>query len=246
MKLLLDTQLLLWAAGQPDRLPRAARRMLEDPRNELVFSVVSIWEVAIKSGLGRSDFRADARLLRRGLLDNGYDELAIVGEHVVAISDLPRVHKDPFDRLLVAQAAVEGILLLTADSIVAQYPGPVREVGEMVSSRIYELFAQAITDRKQIICIYEGYARELCPHILGHSKGEEVALTYQFGGRSKSGLPSGGEWRCLSLSKVRNARLRDGPWYAGPTHRRRQPCVEVVDLDVNPASLYRPRRGPSR
>jgi hypothetical protein len=84
--------------------------------------------------------------------------------------------------------------------------------------------------------------RELCPHILGHTKDEEVALTYQFGGQSKSGLPPGGEWRCLSLSKVRNAQLRAGPWHAGSSHTRSQPCVEVVDIDVNPTSPYRPRR----
>ena len=128
MKLLLDTQLLLWAAGQPERLPVAARRMIDDARNELMFSAANLWEVAIKSGLGRSDFRADARLLRRGLLDNGYDELAIAGEHAVAIANLPPIHRDPFDRMLVAQSSVEGILLLTADPIVAQYPGPVRKV----------------------------------------------------------------------------------------------------------------------
>ncbi len=128
MKLLLDTQLLLWAAGQPERLPVAARSMIDDARNQLMFSAASLWEVAIKSGLGRSDFRADERLLRRGLLDNGYDELVIAGEHAVAITNLPPIHKDPFDRMLVAQSAVEGILLLTADPVVAQYPGPVRKV----------------------------------------------------------------------------------------------------------------------
>jgi len=242
LRLLLDTQLLLWAAGQPERLPLPARRMIEDARNELVFSATSIWEVAIKSGLGRSDFRADARLLRRGLLANGYDELSILGEHVVAIADLPPIHKDPFDRLLVAQSTVEGILLTTTDPVVAQYPGPVRMVGGSAASRVYELFAQAIADRKQISCTYEGLPRELCPHILGHTQGEEVALTYQFGGQSKSGLPPGGEWRCLSLSKVRNVRLRDGRWHAGSRHTRPQPCVEDVDVDVNPSSPYRPRR----
>jgi PIN domain nuclease of toxin-antitoxin system len=128
VKLLLDTQLLLWAAGEPERLPAATRRMIDDPRNQPVFSAASLWEVAIKSGLGRADFRADARLLRRGLLDNCYDELAIAGEHAVAIGNLPPIHKDPFDRMLVAQSAIEGILLLTADPIVAQYPGPVRKV----------------------------------------------------------------------------------------------------------------------
>lgn len=128
MKVLLDTQLLLWAAGQPERLPVAARRMIDDARNQLMFSAASLWEVAIKSGLGRGDFRADARLLRRGLLDNGYDELVIAGEHAVAIANLPPAHKDPFDRMLVAQSAAEGILLLTADPVLARYPGPVRKV----------------------------------------------------------------------------------------------------------------------
>jgi PIN domain nuclease of toxin-antitoxin system len=128
VKLLLDTQLLLWAAGQPERLPTAARTLIDDAQNELIFSAASLWEVAIKSALGRDDFRADARLLRRGLLDNGYNELAVIGEHAVAIANLPPIHRDPFDRLLVAQSAVEGILLLTSDPIVSRYPGPVRRV----------------------------------------------------------------------------------------------------------------------
>jgi PIN domain nuclease of toxin-antitoxin system len=102
--------------------------MLEDPQNELVFSVVSLWEIVIKRGLGRKDFQVDARMLRRGLLENGYRELEIKGEHAVAVDGLPPIHKDPFDRLLVAQSMAEGILLLTADPAVAQYPGPVRKV----------------------------------------------------------------------------------------------------------------------
>lgn len=128
MKLLLDTHLLLWAAGEPDRLPIAARELMEDADNELLFSAASVWEVAIKRGLNRADFRADARLLRRGLLDNGYVELPIASEHAVAIDSLPSIHRDPFDRILVAQATVEGITLLTVDPQVAQYPGPVRRV----------------------------------------------------------------------------------------------------------------------
>jgi len=128
MKLLLDTHLLLWAAGQPNRLSAGARKLIDNPANQLLFSAASIWEVAIKRGLGRSDFQADPRVLRRGLLDNGYDELPILSEHVVAIESLPPVHKDPFDCLLVAQATVEGITFLTADSVVAKYPGPVRLV----------------------------------------------------------------------------------------------------------------------
>lgn len=128
MKLLLDTHLLLWAAGQPNRLPLAARRLIESTSNELLFSAANIWEVAIKRALGRSDFQADPRLLRRGLLDNGYSELPILSDHVVAIDSLPPIHKDPFDRLLVAQATVEGITLLTADSVVARYPGSIQKV----------------------------------------------------------------------------------------------------------------------
>ena len=128
MKLLLDTHVLLWAAGQPERLPRAARALLNDPRNEPMFSSASLWEIAIKSGLGRDDFQVDARLLRRGLLDNGYGELPVSSEHAVAIDGLPPIHRDPFDRLLIAQSMVEGISLLTSDPLVAQYPAPVRKV----------------------------------------------------------------------------------------------------------------------
>jgi len=128
MRLLLDTHLLLWAAGSPERLPFAARELLDDPQSVPIFSSASLWEVAIKSGLGRHDFRADARLLRRGLLDNGYDELAITSEHAVALGGLPPIHKDPFDRMLIAQSMVEGITLLTADPLVAQYPAPIRKV----------------------------------------------------------------------------------------------------------------------
>ena len=128
MRLLLDTHLLLWAAGSPERLPSVARELLDAPENTPIFSSASLWEVAIKSGLGRRDFRIDARLLRRGLLDNGYDELPITGEHAVALDGLPPIHTDPFDRMLIAQSMVEGITLLTADPLIAQYPAPIRKV----------------------------------------------------------------------------------------------------------------------
>jgi PIN domain nuclease of toxin-antitoxin system len=128
MKLLLDTRLLLWAAGSPDQLSVEARPLLEDLLNELLFSAASLWEIAIKRGLGRSDFQVDARVLRRGLLDNGYQELTITSAHAVAIDSLPPIHKDPFDRILIAQATVEGITLLTTDEVVGQYPGPVRRI----------------------------------------------------------------------------------------------------------------------
>jgi PIN domain nuclease of toxin-antitoxin system len=128
VKLLLDTQLLLWAAGQPERLSARAKRQLNDPNNELLFSAVSIWEITIKSALGRDDFRVEPRVLRRALLDNGYVELPITSEHAVNVDGLPPLHKDPFDRLLLAQALVEGINLLTADEQLARYRGPVRKV----------------------------------------------------------------------------------------------------------------------
>lgn len=128
MILLLDTHLLLWAVGMPDRLSTAARALLEDSDNQLSFSAASLWEIAIKRGLGRADFQVDPRLLRRGLTDNGYRELAITGEHALQVDSLPLIHKDPFDRILVAQAMAEGITLLTSDDTVARYPGPVRRV----------------------------------------------------------------------------------------------------------------------
>lgn len=128
MKLLLDTHVLIWAAGFPDRLSVEARELIADTHNDLVFSAASLWEVAIKSGFGREDFTVDARLLRRGLLDNGYSELPVASEHAVAIDGLPPIHKDPFDRLLIAQAMVEGITLLTTDDLVGEYPGPIRKI----------------------------------------------------------------------------------------------------------------------
>lgn len=128
MKLLVDTHLLLWAASEPQRLPARARALLEDEKNQPVFSVASLWEVAIKASLGRDDFKADAALLRRGLIENGYLELPVAGEHAVAVAALPMLHRDPFDRILVAQAQIEGISLLTVDPFVAAYQGPIRKL----------------------------------------------------------------------------------------------------------------------
>ena len=128
MNLLLDTHVLLWAAGMPERLPGDVRALLEAEDAKPFFSAASLWEIAIKSGLGRADFRVDPRVLRRGLLENGYAELPVTGAHAVAVDLLPPIHKDPFDRLLIAQARVEGLTLLTADRMVARYPGPIRAV----------------------------------------------------------------------------------------------------------------------
>lgn len=128
MNLLLDTHILLWAAAEPHRLSAEASTLISNTDNQLYFSAGSLWEVVIKNGLGRPDFRVDPHLLRRGLIDNGYLELAISSQHTLAVSHLPDIHKDPFDRILVAQAESEGFLLLTADEMVARYPGPVRLV----------------------------------------------------------------------------------------------------------------------
>ncbi len=128
MKFLLDTHLLLWIAGDSARLSKKANALINDLDNELLFSATNLWEISMKNALGRTDFQIDTRLLRRNLLDNGYNELPITSEHVVAIDMLPLIHKDPFDRLLITQSIVEGITLLTTDPIVAQYPGPIQQV----------------------------------------------------------------------------------------------------------------------
>jgi PIN domain nuclease of toxin-antitoxin system len=128
MKLLLDTHLLLWAAADSDRLSSEAEALIADPGNDLLFSAASLWEIIIKRTVGRADFRVDPRLLRRSLLDNGYLELPIESEHVMAVESLPAIHSDPFDRILVAQAIIERVTLITSDRTVAQYSGPVRKV----------------------------------------------------------------------------------------------------------------------
>jgi len=126
VKVLLDTHLILWASFRTSLLSEAAKRIIGDPAHDLFFSVVNIWEVAIKRGLRRPEFQVDPSVLRRGLLENGYRELSISSDHAIAVGVLPPIHQDPFDRLLVAQAVVEGITLLTSDPVVARYPGPVR------------------------------------------------------------------------------------------------------------------------
>ncbi|MCL2715712.1 MAG: type II toxin-antitoxin system VapC family toxin [Alphaproteobacteria bacterium] len=128
MKLLLDTHLLIWASSNSLRLSKLARSFIENLENTLLFSAASLWEITIKHGLHRPDFEVDPRLLRRALLDNEYHELPILTTHVLAVQDLPPLHRDPFDRLLIAQAMVEGITLLTSDVHVAEYAGPIRKV----------------------------------------------------------------------------------------------------------------------
>jgi len=128
MKILLDTHILLWAAIQPKKLNANIRTLLNDKNNELLFSAASIWEVSIKRALGRIDFNVDPSVLRRGLRDNDYMELPVTSEHACALELLPQIHRDPFDRILVAKAVVEGITLLTNDINVAKYPGPIRKI----------------------------------------------------------------------------------------------------------------------
>ena len=129
MKLLLDTHLLLWVSIESDRLSKQALQRLGDETAELVFSAANIWEVAIKSALGKPGFQVDAAVLRRALLENGYAEIAISGLHASQAASLPQIHRDPFDRILIAQAAEEGATLLTVDRTIARYPGGIEYVG---------------------------------------------------------------------------------------------------------------------
>lgn len=129
MKLLVDTHILLWMSGMSWRLPQKARGLLENIENEVFFSTISIWEIAIKSSLPRvPDFSVDAEKLRRTLIDQGYLELPQMGEHAVAVGGLPHIHGDPFDRILIAQSLVEGLSLITVDKTVARYGGLIQLV----------------------------------------------------------------------------------------------------------------------
>ena len=128
MRHLIDTHLLLWAASEPERLSAAAREIMTDEDSQLWFSVASIWEVVIKASLGRTDFEVDPNLFRRGLLESDFAELTITGTHVTAVADLPSLHKDPFDRILLAQARTEGLILVTGDAALARYPGDIEVV----------------------------------------------------------------------------------------------------------------------
>ncbi|WP_396593772.1 type II toxin-antitoxin system VapC family toxin [Brevundimonas sp. R86498] len=128
MKLLLDTQIVLWTAAEPDKLPTAARDFLADPDNDIAFSVVNLWETAIKRALNRPGFQINPRRLRERLIATGFIELAVTGEHALAVEHLPPIHRDPFDRILVAQAMTEGLVLLTSDRLLDGYPGDIRRV----------------------------------------------------------------------------------------------------------------------
>ncbi|MFK7752879.1 MAG: type II toxin-antitoxin system VapC family toxin [Sedimentitalea sp.] len=128
MNLLLDTHLLLWVAARDDLMSPRADGLIKDSGNTLWFSVASLWEITIKRALNRPDFQTDANVLRAGLLNNDYRELAIEGRHCLALTTLPTLHNDPFDRMLLAQAMGEGLQLVTADAKLARYPGPILKV----------------------------------------------------------------------------------------------------------------------
>lgn len=128
MRLLLDTQLVLFLSIQPERLSAECRNMVEDSANDVSFSVINLWEIAIKRGLERPDFQFDPHIIRNWFIAEGYGELPVTGEHALAVATLPPVHRDPFDRLLIAQAASEGLTLLTTDRTIASYPGDIRRV----------------------------------------------------------------------------------------------------------------------
>jgi PIN domain nuclease of toxin-antitoxin system len=125
MKYLLDTHMLLWAAGSPEKLGKRYLELIDNRENILLFSSASIWEIAMKSNLDRDDFSIDPYNFRAELFNHDYDELAITGTHALHTLALPAIHKDPFDRILISQAICEEIMFLTSDSTVAQYPGPI-------------------------------------------------------------------------------------------------------------------------
>jgi hypothetical protein len=103
-----------------------------------------------------------------------------------------------------------------------------------MASNVYQIVRDAIAANKQILATYQGLTREMCPHCIGLSKdGREMALFFQFAGESKSGLPPGGQWRCLDLGELSDVRSRAGPWHTGERHKQQQYCVEQVDLDAS-------------
>ena len=125
MKLLLDTHVLLWALTESPRVDAIRKRLLAAD-NEVYFSVASVWEIAIKASLGK--LKADAMEVRDAALEGGFVELPILGPHALHVGGLAWHHRDPFDRLLIAQAAAEPMRLLTADEQLLAYGGPVELV----------------------------------------------------------------------------------------------------------------------
>jgi len=112
-------------------------------------------------------------------------------------------------------------------------------------SPVFKLFHQAVLNRQQITCWYNGLYREVCPYILGYNDGKEAALVYQFAGESSRKLPRVGDWRCFWVAEVRDAVTRDGRWYGDSPHSRTQRCVTEVFVDVNTDVPNQPGRQPS-
>lgn len=128
MNLLLDTHVALWAITDSPKLAKRAREMIEPPRSSVWISAATIWEVAIKHGLGRGDMPVSSQDALRYFGESGYRLLPIEPEHAAAAEDLPAHHADPFDRILVAQALVEPMRLITHDPVVARYSDTVIEI----------------------------------------------------------------------------------------------------------------------
>lgn len=127
MRILLDTHMLIWATSVSNRLSPSTRNLIEDPANEIIFSAANLWEIAIKRALGRPDFTVNPHMLRAGLLERSYTELSISSEHGMYVANLPLIHGDPFDRLLLSQAIVEDVAFLTNDSLLRRYPANIIE-----------------------------------------------------------------------------------------------------------------------
>ena len=125
MNVLLDTQILIWLLFWPEILPQNAREIIGKEENDLCFSPASLWEVSIKRSQNKVDFQLNARLMQENLLEKGCLELPITSLHTIIAGELPVLHKDPFDRLLIAQAVVENLFLLTSDKKIAEYPARV-------------------------------------------------------------------------------------------------------------------------
>ncbi len=128
MRILLDTHVLLRAVAQSGHLSPEARVLLEDADNLLYCSTASLWEIAIKTALRRPDFEVDLPDLRRALGEMDIEELPVSGAHIEQLLKLPPIHKDPFDRMLVAQSMAEPLVLLSNDSVLAEYWDGVRLV----------------------------------------------------------------------------------------------------------------------
>jgi hypothetical protein len=109
-----------------------------------------------------------------------------------------------------------------------------------MASTTHALFLKAMREKRPVACLYQGYAREICPVMLGRTSLEEKALVFQFGGATSNGPLGKPDWKCFKLGEVQNARIIDGHWHAGSEHSQAQSCMKMVEYDVNPNSPYSP------